>query len=914
MKRKKVISLTVLVVILAVIFTFLSRIVNLIVNIEWFSEVKYLSVYFTQIKAMLKLMIPTFIICFLCIWFYYKSIKLSIMKYRRVIEVNKKKENIQKKIALFIDIIISIFVSYGFSSIYWYRILQFTNSVPFNTKDPIFHLDISFYVFRLPLIESIYNAFVSLIVFLMVLTFLVYIFLNIKDKFLTGEDFRKNFKNGFSGIDIKSGITRFAGKQLAVLAALIMLCVAVGYALRAIKLVYSTRGVAFGAGYTDIHVSLIFYGIICIVSIISSIVIFINVMKLKIKPIAASIAIIIVLVVAENVIATVMQNFVVKSNQKTFEQPYIKNNIDYTRKAFNIENVDAVPFEVKDTLTQNDIKNNMDTINNIRVNSYEPTLEFYNQVQIIRYYYNFNNIDIDRYNINKKLTQVFLGAREINSSSVDPQTWQNKHLIYTHGYGAVMNKVNSVTSSGQPNFVIKDMPPQNSTDIKIDDPRIYYGENTKDYAVVDTKINEFDYPKGSDNATNKYDGSAGIKMNFFNRLLFSLKEKNINFLLSRDINSESKILINRSIKERVEKIAPFLKYDSDPYMVISGGKLYWILDGYTTSDRYPYSQPQSNGVNYIRNSFKVVVDALNGTTNFYIVDKTDPIVESYSKIFPGLFKNVNELSSDLRSHFKYPEDLFTIQCNVIGKYHVTDPSVFYNGEDIWEVAKNQKEVNGQKSSMNSPYVVMKLPKEKKEEMILIQYMNIRNKDNMAALFGARMDGNNYGKLVLYKFPPEKTVYSPYLFKQQLNQDTTISQQLSLWNKDGSNVQFGDTIIVPINNSLLYIEPVYLRASGKDSIPEMKRVIVSYGDKILLSQNIDTAMSEMFNYNQNNSEETKSDSNKPQNKGSTSKDQSQKLKQIRELYDNAIKSQKDGDWSKYGDYINQLGKLINELNN
>ncbi|MBV4432318.1 UPF0182 family protein [Clostridium tyrobutyricum] len=906
MKRKGVLGLGVIIMILAIIFLFLNRIVNFAVNVEWFKEIGYSSVYFTKIIAVLKLMVPTFIICFLCIWFYYKSIRLSVMKYRKVIEVDSKKESFYKKITIFLDIIVSFLISYGFSTVYWYRILQFNNSVPFNIKDPILHLDISFYVFKLPLIQSIYNVILSLVVFLTILTFIVYIILNLNDNFVS----TKGFRNQFNKINFKSGITRFAGRQLAVLSALIMLSISFGFFLKSVNLVYSNRGVTFGAGYTDIHVSFFLYKIICVVSVVAAVVIFTSIIKSKMKPIIISIVVIACLIITNNIAGTIVQNFVVKSNQKTLEQPYIKNNIDYTRKAFNIQNIDVKSFEVKDNLTINDVKDNMDTINNIRVNSYEPTLEFYNQVQIIRYYYNFNDADIDRYNIDGRLTQVFLGAREINSNSIDPDTWQNRHLIYTHGYGLVMNKVNSVTSDGQPNFVIKDMPPQNSTNIKIDNPRIYFGESTNDYAIVNTKLNEFDYPKGSDNATNKYKENSGINMNFFNKILFSLYQKNANFILSRDIDSNSKILINRNIKDRVKKIAPFLNYDSDPYVVISGGQLYWILDGYTASDKYPYSQPQSNGMNYIRNSFKVVVNALNGDTNFYIVDKNDPIAKSYSKIFPGLFKNLDTLSPDIRQHFKYPEDLFTIQSNVIGKYHVTDPGVFYNGEDVWEVAKNQKQVNGDKSSMESPYVVMKLPGEKKEEMMLIQYLNMRNKDNMSGLFGARMDGNNYGKMVLYKFPPEKTVYSPYLFKQRLNQDPNISQELSLWNKDGSKVQYGDTIILPIDNSLLYIEPVYLRASGKDSIPEMKRVIVSYGDKMILSQNIDTAMQELFNYNQNDNSQP--DSNQ-KNNDDLDDSKSKMLQNIKNLYNKAMDAQKNGDWSKYGDYIKQLGENIDKLN-
>ncbi|MFC0906599.1 UPF0182 family protein [Clostridium sp. MT-14] len=902
MKKKKL-ALGTVILILALCIIFLNNIVNFVINIEWFKEVGYLSVYFTKIIAMFKLIVPLFIISFIGIWLYYKSLRISIIKYRKVVEVNSNKDKFERKIVLIVDLIASFVVSYIFAATYWYRTLQFTNSVPFNIKDPLLNLDVSFYVFRLPLIRSLYNAFLSLVIFLCLITLFTYFLLNIKDRFIL-----RSLKKRPGKIDIlNSDITRFAGKQLAVLAALIMIFISVGYVLKCIGLVYSENGVAFGASYTDVHVSLLFYKIIAVASIIAAIVIFISIIKSRFKYIVISIAVIAILVVVKSISYFVVQNFIVKSNQKTLEQPYIKYDIDYTRKAYNIDNMATTSFQVKNDLTSADIKNNMDTIDNIRVNSFDPTLEFYNQVQIIRYYYQFNNIDVDRYYINGKFNQVFIGAREINSKAIDPNTWQNRHLVYTHGYGIVMNKVNSVTSEGQPNFVVKDMPPQNSTDIKLANPRIYFGEKTDDYAVVNTKLDEFDYPKGSDNATNNYNGTAGIKLGIINRILFAINQKDINFLLSRDITKESKILINRNIKDRVNKIAPFLNYESDPYIIMSGGKLYWILDGYTFSNEYPFSQPQ-NGLNYIRNSVKVVMNAENGNVNFYIMDKNDPIIKSYAKIFPGLFKDVSELSQDIVKHFKYPKDLFNIQCSILGKYHVTNPGVFYSGEDLWEVASNQKEVSGEKSLIESPYVVMRPAGASKEEMILLQYFNMRDKDNMVALFGARMDGDNYGKLILYKFPPEKTIYSPYLFKQKLNQDTTISQQLSLWNKNGSTVQFGDTMIVPIKNSLLYVEPMYLRANGKDSIPEMKRVIVSYGDKILLAQSIDDALNQIFNYNQDSSNESIDNSQK-QTTPSVNSDQ---MKRAKTLYDNAISAQKNGDWAKYGEDIEELGKIIDSL--
>ncbi len=901
--KKRLAIITTIFIIFIGLFS-VDKIINFVVSIEWFKEVGYLSVYFTKITAVLKLMIPMFIISFVGIWVYYKSLRISIIKFKKVVEVNTHRNSIEKKIFFTFNIVISFIISYIFSVTYWYRILQFTNSVKFNVTDPIFNLDVSFYVFKLPLIQSIYTAILTLLLFLVFFTFIIYFVLSAKDKIHLG----RNFKKGFININVlNNGLTRFAGKQLASVCSLIMVCVSIGYVLKAIGLVYSPRGVAFGASYTDIHVSLLFYKVIAIVSLIAAAIIFWSVMVSKVKPVIISITTIAILVVVESVMATGVQNFIVKSNEKSLEQPYIKYNIDYTRKAFNVEKIDAKPFEVKENLTKEDLKNNKDTIDNIRINSFKPALEFYNQVQIIRYYYGFNGIDVDRYNLNGKFNQVFISAREINSQSIDPNTWQNRHLIYTHGYGIVMSKVNSVTSEGQPDFVIKDIPAENSTNINLKNPRIYFGEKTDNYAVVNTKMNEFDYPKGGENQTNKYDGKSGIKMNLINKLLFAANQKDLNFLLSRDINNQSKILINRNIIDRIKKIAPFLTYDSDPYIVISNGKLCWLIDAYTTSDRYPFSQPQNN-VNYIRNSVKVVVDAVDGTTDFYIVDKDDPVVSSYSKIFPGLFKDVSKLSDDMRQHFKYPKDLFRMQCSVLGKYHVTDPGVFYNGEDLWEVAKNQKQVDGEKDSLESPYVVMRLPGEKNEEMVLLQYFNMRNKDNMVALFGARMDKDNYGELELYKFPPQKTIYSPYLFKQKLNQDTTISKELSLWNKEGSQVQFGDTMIVPIKNSLLYIEPVYLRASGKNSIPEMKRIVVCYGDKILLADSVENGLEQIFNYKD---QDKKEDGN---NNGVPGKpiENIQKIKQAKDLYNKAIEAQKSGDWAKYGEYVKNLGEIINTL--
>lgn len=908
--KKRTFGITSILIVIIVAIVFFDSIVNFIVNIKWYTEVGYLSVYFTKLLAIVKLMVPIFILIYLGIWIYYRSLRGSILKLINVIEVSNVKRAMERKVFIIINIIISFLISFSIASNYWYRILQFANATSFNLKDPIFNKDVSFYVFKLPLIESLYSAIMVLLVLLVILTLVTYFILSAKDRIVTGE-----FKNVtfFGKRGMKNGLTNFAGKQLAIVSALILLSLSLGYLIKSWNIVYSPRGVVFGAGYTDTHVTLVFYRIISVVSILAAIVIFISVLRSKVKPIIASIVIIIVLIVGESVASAVVENFIVKSNQISLEKPYIVNNINYTRKAFNVDKVEEKEFQVKDNLNVDDIKNNMDTINNIKINSFKPALEFYNQVQVIRYYYGFNDIDIDRYNINGKYNQVYVAAREINFQSLEgnANTWQNRHLIYTHGYGAVMSKVNSVTSEGQPDFVIKDIPPENSTNIKLDNPRIYFGEKTDDYAIVDTNTSEFDYPKGGDNQWNKYDGKAGIQMNILNRILFAINEKNVNFLLSRDINSNSKILINRNIMDRVQKIAPFLNYDPDPYTVISNGKLYWIIDAYTTSDRYPYSQPVNN-VNYIRNSVKIVVDAVNGDTNFYIVDKSDPIVNSYSKIFPSLFKDVNTLSQDLRDHFRYPAQIFNIQCNVLGKYHVTDPGVFYNGEDVWELASTQKKVGEEKQASEGSYVFMKLPGENNgEEMVLLDYFNMRNKDNMVALYGARMDKDNYGKMVLYKFPPQKTIYSPYLFKQKLNQDPDISKVISLWNKEGSEVIYGDTMIVPINNSLLYVEPIYIRATGKNSIPEMKRLVVGFGDKIILAESIDAALEQIFNYTvaQPQAQTKPGTPSAPAVVDPNIKD---KIKNAKDAFDKALEAQKSGDWAKYGEYIKNLQDILSEM--
>lgn len=882
MKKKKIIVLIFSIILLIVLF--LDKFTSFIIDFQWFKELSYTQIFFKKFFTIGKLFSVSFIIIFLSIWLYYLSLKKNI---------NWQESNRVKKIIVVFNCIISSLFACFFSYNYWYQILQFNNSVYFDIKDPIFNKDISFYIFKLPFLQSIYNLILKLLIFLVIYTLILYFIINLKDKIK-----EINFRKTLNVKSIKNDVKDFAGKQLAIVSAIMLLLLSIGYIMKSRNLVYSPRGLIFGASYTDINISLLIYRIIIITSFIGSLVVFISIKNKKIKPIVFSLVLIFILIFSEGIISKLVQTFVVNSNEKKLEEPFVRYNIDYTRKAFDIDNIQEINFDINNNLMMQDIKNNKESIDNIRINSFKPALEFYNQYQTIRPYYIFNDIDIDRYKINGEENQVFISARELNLKAIEPNTWQNRHLIYTHGYGIAMSKVNSVTEEGQPDFSIKDIPQVNNTDILIDNPRIYFGEKTDEYAIINTKLKEFDYPQGANNKITEYDGKAGIKMNLLNKIIFAINKKDLNFILSRDVTKESRILINRNIVDRAKKIAPFLTYDNDPHLVIHDNRLYWVIDAYTTSNKYPYSQPYED-INYIRNSVKVIVDAIDGDINFYITNKKDPIILSYSKIFKNLFKDYAEIPEGIKDHLKYPEDIFKIQCKVFEKYHMTDTIAFLNGDDLWEVSQDEKTMNTDKAINESPYVFMKLPNKNLEEMILLGYFNMKQRNTMASMLAARMTGDNYGDLVMYRFPIHKTIYSPYFFKQKIKQDPLISKELSLWNigEGGAKVQFGDTIILPINNSLLYVESMYLRAKGKNSAPEVKGIIMSYGDKIVLDTTIDKALNKLFSKQEDSKQENIED-----NKINS-------MKEAKIIYDKAIEAQKNGEWGKYGEYIKKLGNIL-----
>ncbi|NLW06835.1 MAG: COG1615 family transporter, partial [Clostridia bacterium] len=526
--------------------------------------------------------------------------------------------------------------------------------------------------------------------------------------------------------------------------------------------------------------------------------------------------------------------------------------------------------------------------------------------------YRFNDIDIDRYHINGKLRQVMLSARELDQNKLPDrsQNWINQRMHYTHGYGLAMNLANSFTPSGQPEFIAGDLPFRSSVAIEINEPRIYFGEITGDYVLIGTKRNEFDYSTTGeeDFVETRYRGDGGVAINsLWHRLIFAFRFNDYRLLVSNELTPQSKILYNRNINTRVNKIMPYLYYDDDPYLVIADGRLYWILEAYTLTGMYPYAEPVSNGVNYIRNSVKVVIDAYNGSVDYYIVDKDDPLLQTLASIFPGLFKPLESMPAEVQKHLRYPPKLLNIQASMLGNYHMDNPALFYNKEDAWHIAE---EIVGDKRQTMEPYfTVMRLPGAEYEEFVLMLPYTPARKVNMIAWLAARNDSPHYGQLILYRFPKERTIYGPMQIESRIDQDARISQQLTLWDQRGSQVIRGNLLVLPVKESLLYVEPIFLQAQ-ESRLPELRQVIVAYGDSIVMADNLESALQSIFGDLEKDTvpEESLSTpltSDQPDT-------EAELVLEANRLYQQALDSLKSGDWATYGQYIDSLGQILTEL--
>ncbi|WP_026103923.1 UPF0182 family protein [Anabaena sp. PCC 7108] len=743
----------------------------------------------------------------------------------------------------------------------WEKIVLYFHSTPFNSTEPLFDKDIGFYIFYLPVWELLAFWLVGLCLYGFIAVLLSYL--------LSGDSLSQGIFPGFSPSQ---------RHHLFGLGGCLMLVIAFSYWLSRYELVYSPRGVSFGASYTDVQVQLPADTSLCVLAI--AIAFYLLWQTLFWKPKSRHHRWIIyglgfylgLIVIGDFILPAVVQYLIVQPNELQREQPYIQRTIALTRQAFDLEVIDSQTFNPQGKLTQSNLKANNLTIRNIRVWDQEPLLKTNRQLQQIRPYYRFPDADIDRYKITNQSTekqQVLIAARELDYNAVPQQakTWINRNLIYTHGYGFTMSPVNKVAPGGLPEYFVKDISGNGSAlttsseairkSIPIGEPRIYYGEITNTHVMTGTRVRELDYPSGSDNVYNTYDGKGGIRINsLWRRWLFAMYLKDWQMVFTRDFLPETKVLFRRNITQRIHAIAPFLKFDSEPYLVaadanpnnnnpqFSGEKnyLYWIVDAYTTSDHYPYSDTGNNGINYIRNSVKILIDAYNGTVRFYIAEPKDPVIVSWSKIFPQMFQPLAAMPANLRSHIRYPVDFFKIQSERLMVYHMTDPQVFYNREDQWQIPN---EIYGNQTRQVEPYyLITSLPNVAFEEFILLIPYTPKQRTNLIAWLAARSDGENYGKLLLYNFPKERLIYGPEQIEARINQDPVISQQISLWNRQGSRAIQGNLLIVPIEQSLLYVEPIYLEAT-QNSLPTLVRVVVAYENRIVMAQTLEQALQAIF---------------------------------------------------------------------
>ncbi|MGA7324913.1 MAG: UPF0182 family protein [Rhodomicrobium sp.] len=774
----------------------------------------------------------------------------------------------------------------------WDLALRFIRQAPYGQSDPLYGKDIGFYLFSLPVYVALKNWMLLTLVLSALAAGAVY------------------WVHGNLTFDKRPWGSPSVIAHASALLGLFFVVKAWSYWLDRYLLLYRDNGVVVGAAYTDIHVELpvllVLIGLALAAALASWANIWVRAYRL---PAAAAVLVFGSSFLLALAFPAVFQRFYVKPNELQLETPYLKRNIALTREAYNLHQIKVKPFPAEQGLTFQSLQDNRATIDNIRLWDWQPLLDTYAQLQEIRTYYKFLNVDVDRYDLGGSYQQVMLSARELAPARLPPnaQTWVNLHLLFTHGNGVVMSPVTRKSREGLPILYLQDIPPVASGGPTLSEPRIYFGQGADSYVIVKASTPEFDYPKGKDNVYATYEGGAGVGLSgTARRSLFAWYFNDPNILLTSYIKSESRILFRRNIRDRVHTIAPFLRLDRDPYAVISGGRLFWIQDAYTTSDWFPYAQPLPRGdANYIRNSVKIIIDAYNGSVDFYLADPADPVVATYRRIFPGLFKPFAAMPEDLQKHVRYPEDLFLIQAQLYRAYHMDTPEVFYNREDQWQFPRRPTGFDG--AEMDPYYIIMRLPGETHAEFFLMLPMVPSQRQNMIAWLAARCDQPDYGKLIVYEFPKDKLVYGPFQIEARINQNTEISQLISLWNQLGSRVIRGNLLAIPIENSILYVSPLYLRAET-GQLPELKRVIAAYGDRVVMEETLPAALAALF--------KESAPANLLPNPPAASGPLGPADLQAREAlghYDRAIARLKAGDWGGFGAELDAMRPLLLQLN-
>jgi uncharacterized membrane protein (UPF0182 family) len=866
----------------------------------WYVELGYEQVFLKSLSAQATTGMAVGIVVFVILWL---NLRLSLRSLRRrefaiatpdgprVITVDTGRlRSLIYAAAFIVAVLMGL---YSASS--WETWLYALNATPFGRTDPVLGRDIGFYIFTLPMLELVHG--ITLMTALLAI----------------GGVAGSHIASGNLALDPLRGViaSPLAKRHLSLLVAALLIVLAFGAWLRIPHLLTAQSGVVFGASYVDVHARMPAYRLLALAALIGAALAVYQSVAAKLRPIVIAGGLYLVVAVGGSVYASIVQRFVVGPNEQVNEAPYIGNNIRATREAFGLDRVEERTLSGEARLSRQDLERNASTMENVPLWNDQPLLDTFGQIQEIRTYYDFASVDNDRYTINGKYRQIMLSARELNSRSLPSRTWINEYLTFTHGYGLTLGPVNEVTPEGLPMLFVRDLPPSSTVDLKITQPAIYFGELPEHHVFVRTRTQEFDYPRGEDNVFTTYQGNGGVPLGgFFRRLLFAIRFRSTDTFFSSTLTADSRVMMHRRISDRVAKIAPFLTYDRDPYLAISEGRLVWIQDSYTTSNRYPYAS-MAGRLNYIRNSVKVTIDAYHGTTVFHLLDATDPIASTIGRVFPTLFKPLDQMPKDLRSRLRYPQDIFAIQAAMFATFHMVNPDIFYNREDQWEVPAF--DVGGQAVRMEPYYTIMKLPGESGPEYIQMLPFTPRQKDNLAAWMAARSDGEHYGRLVVFQFPKQTVIFGPRQIAARISQDQVIAPQITLWNQQGSEVIQGTLLVIPIEESLIYIRPLYLRAAG-GRIPELKRVIVAYQNQIVMEETLDEALDRLFARGESvptapAPAPTSVEKPAPQ---PVSADAATLAAQAREHYDRALRAQRDGNWALYGEEIKKLGEVLEKL--
>ncbi len=879
----------------------------------WFREIGFERVFTLKIIAQLLLGSIAFVLGFLVL---YGSARVALRGLERSAESilvlaeggvqmrTKFLVRVAQAFALPATLLLSFLLASGLASS-WRTLIQFWYRTPFGDTDPIFGRDIAYYVFTLPALQVALDWIWGLL-------FISLILVSIPIYVVRGD------------IGVKMGrlrIEQSAEWHLAMLAALWLVLSAVRLWLIGMPgVLFGTHAPLQGANWTDLHVRLPGMQVMAVLFLVGAVAMLLGARRGRLARMAVIVVVANFLVGAlvNGIIPTAVQRLVVQPNELAKESPQIVHHIAATRRAWSLDNVERRELEGSQQLTARDIAENRSTIDNVRLWDREPLLQTFGQIQSIRTYYDFVAVDDDRYIVDGQMRHVLLSARELDPASLPTRTFVNEHLTFTHGMGLTLAASNEVTPQGLPVLWMKDLPPTSSITQQAKVPQIYFGELSRTWVMAPSRQREFDFPsaEGDEAEYSTYAGKAGVSLDaYWRRLAFAVRFGSINILLSSDLTDSTKIIFNQHVRTRAQLALPFLAFDGDPYLVVSdSGRLIWMLDGYTATDRYPYSARTGDGVNYLRNSVKVSIDAYDGDLHAYLVDPSDPMINTLSKVYPGLLRPLDEMPADLRAHMRYPEDLFRAQTGLYATFHMTDAETFYHREDQWQIPAAQQ---GAVRSGYARHIVMRLPGEPDTEYLMMRPFTPRQKDNLAAWMVARNDGEHYGKLISYRFPRQSLVFGPAQIANRINQDTEVSRQVSLWDQGGSEVIRGELLVIPIEAALLYVQPLYLRAQG-GRIPELKRVIVAHEGRVVMEETFEQALRLLFGEGAGGGGRasaarpvTASTASRP-DAGEAAPDREALVRQAQQHYDRARAAQRADDWATYGSEMQRLGEVLRRL--